>query len=161
MSAPLPDFDATVLLCKGLFIHQVRKVKFAKLYIENVMMLHPGKDLSITSMRVVTWQSPSSIQIAIMSISSDGDGQFADDYAKFAALATGSCSYTDQGRNADGWTRFLAVRGAASDMLRSLQRRVALFAPEIVSNGVQGATAHCPWKYNENERGVCIELDPY
>lgn len=113
-------------------------------------MLNAGQDLSIASMRLVTWEHSGSISVAIMSISSGGEIQYEDNHADLKVLATGTTNNSNLSRSA-------AVGEAVSDMLRQLQARVALYAPTLVKRAMNHeVTVRDPWWYvdeHKNEDG--------
>lgn len=124
MPIAAPDFNASVLLCKGISntLEITTQSTEAKLFTENILFLNPGKNLSIADLRLVTWKESSDTVVAIVSASLTGFVGTPMNEPHLTMFARGSWRYVDN-----------AIEGAVGDMLAWLQERVARFARPLAA----------------------------
>ena len=118
---------------KVSFSGQNHQATVAKLFTENLLLLHVGElgDLDIVDMHLVTWHDSTSTSVAIVTRSSGGI-MYPDVEAYVRVLATGSSTGTSgNGRIATN------IGNALTDMLAQLSQRLALFAPSLVDKAVK------------------------
>jgi len=122
----------------GLF-NQDRKVKIAKLFTENILLLNAGRipKLSIANMSLVTWQDSHAIAMFVAittrsTIDVEVDDEDLDDKPEVQMLATGACYYQDDVTCIEE-EHSAAIGAALRNMLTKLSLRVKVLHSQLLA----------------------------